>query len=195
MKDIVFLSVDSSDVLGFSIKQNVLETLQLKWKDLIEIEIYKEYKTHINVSQPTFYAYFEKFNWDLYLESRPKSDKGGGMEYRYKEINIITPSLIKKDIKEIELLEEDDSFISEKMTIQQALHYYNNKSYEKSIELLSNMVRKPSKRLIENSVLYFTCLYYLGRSYYKMENYQSALQNFEKIYSFNIIRITFVFKG
>jgi len=148
-------------------------------------QIYKEYKTHINVSQPTFYAYFEKLNWDLYLESRPKSDKGGGMEYRYKEINIITPSLIKKDIKEIELLEEDDSFISEKMTIQQALHYYNNKSYEKSIELLSNMVRKPSKRLIENSVLYFTCLYYLGRSYYKMENYQSALQNFEKIYSFD----------
>jgi len=44
MKDIVFLSVDSSDVLGFSIKQNVLETLLLKWKDLIEIEIYKEYK-------------------------------------------------------------------------------------------------------------------------------------------------------
>ncbi len=44
MKDIVFLSADSSDVLGFSIKQNVLESLQLKWKDLIEIEFFKEYK-------------------------------------------------------------------------------------------------------------------------------------------------------
>ncbi|TES94509.1 MAG: hypothetical protein E3J90_12310 [Promethearchaeota archaeon] len=44
MKDIVFLSVDSSGVLGFSIKQNVLDTLQLKWKELIEIEIFKEYK-------------------------------------------------------------------------------------------------------------------------------------------------------
>ena len=44
MKDIVFLSVDSSDVLGFSIKQDVLDTLRLKWKDLIEIEIFREYK-------------------------------------------------------------------------------------------------------------------------------------------------------
>ena len=44
MKDIVFLSVDSSNVLGFSIKQNILDKLQLKWKDLIELEIFKEYK-------------------------------------------------------------------------------------------------------------------------------------------------------
>ena len=44
MKDIIFLSVDSSDVLGFSIKQDVLDTLRLKWKDLIEIEIFREYK-------------------------------------------------------------------------------------------------------------------------------------------------------
>lgn len=44
MKDIVFLSVDSSDVLGFSIKQDVLDALQLKWKDLIEIEMFREYK-------------------------------------------------------------------------------------------------------------------------------------------------------
>lgn len=44
MKDIVFLSVDSSNVLGFLIKQNILDKLQLKWKDLIELEIFKEYK-------------------------------------------------------------------------------------------------------------------------------------------------------
>jgi len=48
MKDIVFLSVDSSDVLGFSIKQDVLDTLRLKWKDLIEIEIFREYKGRVS---------------------------------------------------------------------------------------------------------------------------------------------------
>ena len=44
MKDIVFLSVDSSNVLGFCIKHNVLDALLLKYKDLIEIEVFSEYK-------------------------------------------------------------------------------------------------------------------------------------------------------
>lgn len=44
MKDIIFLSVDSSNVLGFSIKQDVLDALLLKYKDLIEIEVFREYK-------------------------------------------------------------------------------------------------------------------------------------------------------
>ena len=44
MKDIIFLSVDSGGVLGFPIKQSILQTLKIKWKDIIEIEIFKEYQ-------------------------------------------------------------------------------------------------------------------------------------------------------
>lgn len=145
-------------------------------------QIFDDYKDEIDASKPTFYNYFDSLQLETYLEVRNKSGKGGGKEYKYKEFKSKSGQTIKKDL-EFKDEEDKEDLSSERIEIQGALSYYNNHYYEKAIQIFEHVLH--SKKLSLDLNLYFTCLYYLGRSYFKIGNYKKALESFDKIYMKN----------
>ncbi len=145
-------------------------------------QIYDEYKENINASKPTFYNYFETLKFESFLEVRNKSGKGGGKEYRYKEIPADSDYLLKKN-DEITKGEDQKDLISERIEIQEALTSYNNKDYNQSIQIFTRVLT--SKELQSDPTLYCASLYYIGRSYFKNGEYKKALENFNKAHMRN----------
>lgn len=145
-------------------------------------QIYDEYKENINASKPTFYNYFETLKFESFLEVRNKSGKGGGKEYRYKEIPADSDYL-QKESDEIAKGEDQKNLTSERIEIQEALTSYNNKNYNQSIQIFTRVLT--SKELQSDPTLYCASLYYLGRSYFKNGEYKKALENFNKAYMRN----------
>ncbi len=146
-------------------------------------EIASEYKSMLKYSSQTYYTYFKKTDLSPYLEFRDNSGTGGGKEYRYREIFTTPESVAILEEATIEKM-DDISFLSEKIKIQEAIYDYKNKDYEDSINLFENVLRKPSNQLKEDQDLFFVCLYYLGRSFFKRKNYKKALQYFKMIMGF-----------
>lgn len=153
-------------------------------------EILSNYGSILKYSHPVYYKYFDDNDLSLYFDERKKSGPGGGTQYRYKEFITATPKII---VPEKEEKEEKITFINEKIKIQEALYNYNNKDYENSIRIFEKILKKPSNQLISSQDLYLACLYYLGRSYFKLQNYKKALQSFNRISMFNknLINVNF----
>ncbi len=145
-------------------------------------QIYDEYKSRIRISKPTFYNYFESLKLESYLEIRTKSGKGGGKKLRYKEKPFKAEDILE-DIGDQEVKTGKNLF-SERIEIQEALSYYNIRDYEICIQIFKHVLA--SKEIHSDKNLYCTCLYYLGRSFFKSGNYKKALANFYKAHMKNL---------
>ena len=144
-------------------------------------QMYSLYKDQLEVSKPTYYSYFEKLRIETFLEERSKVGKGGGKEYRYKELKDSVQQIpLKPDETEDKKIEL--SLLAEKIRIQEALGFYNSRNFEKSIEILNDLLSKSSSELAKDVDLYCSCLYYLGRSYFKINKFEKAAENFNKAY-------------
>jgi len=187
IKDFEEVKITFSQIIAFfkdALEQDKNDdTIALKDKGFrTKHQIYETYQHKIDGSLPTFYKYFDALQLESYLESREKSGKGGGNEYKYKELTLKVKPILE-ELSEIKEVESQNNLMSERIEIQEALSYYNNHDYEMSIQIFTNVLK--SAKLFSDTYLYCTCLYYLGRSHYKIGNYQEALENFKKSYSEN----------
>lgn len=145
-------------------------------------QIYNEYKDNIDGSKPTFYYYFENLKLESFLELRNKLGKGGGKEFRYKEFTGDSEQKLK-NTGNGEELSLTIALSSERIDIQDALTYYNNNDFERSIYLFIQVL--VSEKIGSDPELNTTCLYYLGRSYFKINNYKKAVESLNKAYMKN----------
>ncbi|MFX1503945.1 MAG: tetratricopeptide repeat protein, partial [Promethearchaeota archaeon] len=187
IKDLEMTKISFSQIIAFF--KDALE--QDKSDDTILYEdkgfrtqhqIYEEYRDKIDGSLPTFYKYFDNLRIETYLEVRDKSGKGGGTEYRYKEITTSTEQK-SEELLEIKVLGDKINLTSERLGIQEGLSYYNNHDYNTSTKIFKNVLN--SEELSLDTNLYCSCLYYLGRSHFKTGNYQEALEYLKKAYMEN----------
>ena len=142
-------------------------------------EIYENYKNIIDISRPTFYNHFKKLNIGKFLEKRKNPGIGGGIQYKYKALEI--RSLATKKVPKLKRQLEDKDFRNEKIKIQEALFNFKEKEYQNVIKIIDDILENPSEGLVKESGLHFSCLFYIGRSYYKLKEYRKALQYIEKI--------------
>ena len=145
-------------------------------------QIFDEYKDNIDGSKPTFYYYFDNLKLESFLEVRNKRGKGGGKECRYKEIKVDSDQILYES-GAIEKPPEKGDLSTERIEIQEALTCYNYNDLEYSIQIFSHVLK--SEELESDLILYTTCLYYLGRSYFKKGDYKKALEAFNKAHMKN----------
>lgn len=136
-------------------------------------QIYDDYGEDNNFSQQTVYNCFKDSNLESLLESRDRKGRGGGIEYRYLE----PPTLEKVDKEDL-----DETFMKEKMMIEEAIIYYNKKEIDNSIKIFHKVLKIPSLHLKKNINIYYGSLYYLGKSYYKKKMFEKAIGYFQKIF-------------
>lgn len=144
-------------------------------------KFHKKFKRELEISRQTLYNLFNKESNNLYLyfEIRDNKDKGGGSEYRFRRAPYMKKHITKEAIKVERAI--DQKYLLEKMRIKEALIYYKDKRYKNAISIFKNIAQNPSDTLIRDKTNYIGCLYYLGNSYYHINNYRKALENFEKI--------------
>lgn len=144
-------------------------------------KFHKKFKRELGISRQTLYNLFNKESNNLYLyfEIRDNKDKGGGSEYRFRRAPYMKKHITKEAIKVERAI--DQRYLLEKMRIMEALIYYKDKRYKNAISIFKNIAQNPSDTLIMDKTNYFGCLYYLGNSYYHINNYHKVLENFEKI--------------
>ena len=139
-------------------------------------EIYTEFGIDYNFSKQTVYNCFNDSDLEIRLESRDKVGKGGGTQYRIRRMILAT------EIKEEEY---DQVNMEELMKIEEALIYFNQKDYEKSLSILKDTLRIPSKLLKENNQYFLGSMFYLGKIYFQKQDYLTAQEYFEKILKIN----------
>lgn len=153
-------------------------------------QIYDEYiskdsnldmdKTEIYVSKTTFYKIFNDCEEQLSLILQKSEEQGekGGTAYRYMKRNDIKSFPKNEELNDKTKLE----YKKEQMKIHQALVYYEAKQYKESKEIFSELVNNASKSLRQELETYFGVIYHLGKNYFKLKDYKSAINYFKKIF-------------
>ena len=172
-------------------EKNMLEEIILLLKNIRDMDetggfisinkLYEEYIDKNLMSKQTFYNFFNN-NWEklkLYVEKRNKKGKGGAELYRYKKQKYIVHT---EDIRTSEYSpKEIQIYLEEKMKIHKATLSYNSKNYKQTIELLEELLKEHSDYLKKDNERYLGILYYLGKSYFNLNNFDKALQYFNQI--------------
>ena len=135
-------------------------------------KIYSEYGKEYNFSKQTVYNCFNDSDLEFRLEKRYTVGKGGGKQYRIKKVES-KPNLNKNG--------DDQTYLEEIMKIEEGLFYFNQKKYEKSLKLLSEVLKTSSKTLEENNQYYYGTIFYIGKIYFQKQDYLNAQKYFEKI--------------
>ena len=139
-------------------------------------EIYTKFGIDYNFSKQTVYNCFNNSDLEIRLESRDKVGKGGGTQYRIRRM------ILAREIKEEEY---DQVYMEELMDIEEALIYFNQEDYEKSLSILKDTLRIPSKLLKGSNQYFLGSMFYLGKIYFQKQDYLNAQEYFEKILKIN----------
>ncbi len=139
-------------------------------------QIYKQFGEEYKFSKQTVYNRFNNSDLEYRLEKREKEGRGGGFEYRYRPV-----------VKPLEFNPQDleHTFMKERMSIEEALIFLNEKNFQVAKERFKNVLRAPSETLKENLEYYLGSKYYLGKIYFEENDFQNALKYFNDVYKEN----------
>jgi len=139
-------------------------------------DLHKKYKEQYQFSRQTYYNCFARSNLENILEKRGRNEIGGGFEYRIRKRGGIS-EIDKEDLNEV--------IMREKMLVEKAIIHYNRGEINLSISTFEDVLSSPSEQFQNKEFLYYGSKFYLGKGYYKINNYQKALEIFKDIHDEN----------